>query len=243
MKTIILTISLLITIGCKAQMDNNLKDIDMKYFNENNFKDWELDTNYTQSKEVKYLKRGNERMEIIIGDKTKQIVISGVKSPYTHIYRYNANTNVLFQESRRFYSIFIGKTKTYDEMGKLIKTQDWDILYKISIEKLVEIVKYQLKIDLMDYSNQKNVNRYDGKMYSKIPIYVINITLGRDRGRIITIDATTGEILFDKELDAEEEDNYKDEIYQTQKTSSSKKESKFYLEDDEYQKHMKGKKK
>lgn len=222
MSRIILTILLLITIGCKAQIHNYLKEIDMKYFNENNFKDWEKDTSKLFSSETSiYLKRHNERMQILVGNETKQIVISEAKSPYTRIYRYNAKTNILFQESRRFYSIFIGKTNTYNEMGKLIKTQDWDAPYKISVEKLVKIVNDKIGIDLMEYSNQKNVNRYDGTGLITKPIYVIDVTLRKGWGRTITIDAITGEILFDKEFGEGGFEKYKSEIYQMKEVKPS----------------------
>lgn len=246
MKNIVLTILLLIATGCKAQINNNLNKENMKYFNVNNFKDWEKDTSKLFSSETSiYLKRGNERMKILIGDDTtKQITISDVTTPYVHIYRYNAKTNILFQESRRFYDVFIGTTKTYDETGKIIKTRDWDAPYKISIEELIFISKNKLGIDLMDMSLNLMLTRINHTQ----PVYVIGAPLHpeiREIGmRYITISGNTGQILFDKEIYSDKEYNENSqEIYQMKESTPFKKESKFYLEDDEYQKHLKDKKK
>ena len=112
MKTFYLYIVLLFSLGCKAQ-EFDLRD--MKRFDEKVFKDWEVDTSKLVFPGTTYLKKGNDRVEISIGEKTKQIKLTNIIDPYMYVYRYYAKTDILMQESKFFYSVLIGKTFTYNE--------------------------------------------------------------------------------------------------------------------------------
>ena len=176
----------------------------MKYFNKEKFKDWEVDTSKLVFPGTTYLKKGNDRVEISIGENTKQIKLTNIIDPYMYVYRYYAKTDILMQESKFFYSVLIGKTYTYNEIGKLIKEENWDAPYKVSIEELMTICKKKLGLDLMDMSLRKGVERYS----HLTPIYVITISgtnIIAGEAKYITISATNGEILLEKEIHSKEE--------------------------------------
>ena len=196
MKALYLYIVLLFSSGCKAQ-EFDLRD--MKRFDEKVFKDWEVDTSKLVFPGTTYLKKGNDRVEISIGEKTKQIKLTNIIDPYMYVYRYYAKTDILMQESKFFYSVLIGKTYTYNEKGKLIKEENWDAPYKVSIEELITICKRKLNLDLMDMSLDLTIRRYD----KENPIYIIRIpdpdTMTGIEAKYITISADNGEILLEKE--------------------------------------------
>ena len=201
MKTFYLYIVLLLSLGCKAQ-EFDLRD--MKRFDEKVFKDWEVDTSKLVFPGTTYLKKGNDRVEISIGEKSKQIKLTNIIDPYVYVYRYYPKTNILMQETKFFYSVLIEKTYTYNEKGKLIKEENWDAPYKVSIEELITICKQKLNLDLMDISLDLTIHRYD----KENPIYIIRIPdpdTRNTKAKYITISADNGEILLEKEIHSKEE--------------------------------------
>ena len=218
MKTFYLYTLLLLSLGCKAQ-EFDLRN--MKRFDEKIFKDWEVDTSKLVFPGTTYLKKGNDRVEISIGEKTKQIKLTNIIDPYVYVYRYYAKTNILMQETKFFYSVLIGKTYTYNEKGKLIKEENWDAPYKVSVEELIAICKQKLNLDLMDISLDLTIHRYD----KENPFYIIRIpdpdTMTGIEAKYITISATNGEILLEKEIHSKEE--FKKSIEEIYNPSSNKK--------------------
>ena len=219
MKTFYLYIVLLLSLGCKAQ-EFDLRS--MKRFDEKVFKDWEVDTSILNcNPATTYLKKGNDRVEISIGEKIKQIKLTNIIDPYVYVYRYYPKTNILKQESKFFYSVLIGKTYTYNEIGKLIKEENWDAPYKVSIEELITICKQKLNLDLMDMSLKLTVERYNEEK----AIYIIRIpdpdTMTGIEAKYITISADNGEILLEKEIHSKEE--FKKSIEEIYNPSSNKK--------------------
>jgi len=203
MKTFYLYIVLLLSLGCKAQ-EFDLRS--MKRFDEKVFKDWEVDTSILNcNPATTYLKKGNDRVEISIGEKSKQIKLTNIIDPYVYVYRYYPKTNILMQETKFFYSVLIGKTYTYNEIGKLIKEENWDAPYKVSVEELIAICKQKLNLDLMDISLDLTIRRYN----KENPIYIIRIpdpdTMTGIEAKYITISADNGEILLEKEIHSKEE--------------------------------------
>jgi len=219
MKIFFVYILLLLSFSCKAQ-NNNLNSNNMKYFNKEKFKDWEVDTSKLVFPGTTYLKKGNDRVEISIGEKTKQIKLTNIIDPYMYVYRYYAKTDILMQESKFFYSVLIGKTYTYNEIGKLIKEENWDAPYKVSIEELITICKQKLNLDLMDMSLKLTVERYNEEK----AIYIIRIpdpdTMTGIEAKYITISADNGEILLEKEIHSKEE--FQESIEDIYNPSSSK---------------------
>ena len=217
MKTFYLYIVLLLSLGCKAQ-EFDLRD--MKRFDEKVFKDWEVDTSKLVFPGTTYLKKGNDRVEISIGEKSKQIKLTNIIDPYVYVYRYYPKTNILMQETKFFYSVLIGKTYTYNEKGKLIKEENWDAPYKVSVEELITICKQKLNLDLLDKSLKITIHRYNEEK----AIYIIRIPFPNTRNtkaKYITISADNGEILLEKEIHSKEE--YKESMEEIHNPSSNKK--------------------
>ena len=221
MKALYLYIVLLFSLGCKAQ-EFDLRD--MKRFDEKVFKDWEVDTSKLVFPGTTYLKKGNDRVEISIGEKTKQIKLTNIIDPYMYVYRYYPKTNILMQETKFFYSVLIGKTYTYNEKGKLIKEENWDAPYKVSVEELIAICKQKLNLDLMDISLDLTIHRYD----KENPIYIIRIpdpdTMTGIEAKYITISADNGEILLEKEIHSKKE--YKESMEEIHNPSLKSKDNK-----------------
>ena len=217
MKTFYLYIILLLSLGCKAQ-EFDLRD--MKRFDEKVFKDWEVDTSKLVFPGTTYLKKGNDRVEISIGEKSKQIKLTNIIDPYMYVYRYYPKTNILMQETKFFYSVLIGKTYTYNEKGKLIKEENWDAPYKVSVEELIAICKQKLNLDLLDKSLKITIHRYNEEK----AIYIIRIPFPNTRNtkaKYITISADNGEILLEKEIHSKEE--YKESMEEIHNPSLNKK--------------------
>ncbi|WP_278637407.1 hypothetical protein [Capnocytophaga sputigena] len=217
MKTFYLYIVLLLSLGCKAQ-EFDLRS--MKRFDEKVFKDWEVDTSKLVFPGTTYLKKGNDRVEISIGEKSKQIKLTNIIDPYMYVYRYYPKTNILMQETKFFYSVLIGKTYTYNEKGKLIKEENWDAPYKVSVEELITICKQKLNLDLLDKSLKITIHRYNEEK----AIYIIRIPFPNTRNtkaKYITISADNGEILLEKEIHSKEE--YKESMEEIHNPSLNKK--------------------
>ena len=219
MNTFYLYTLLLLSLGCKAQ-EFDLRG--MKRFDEKVFKDWEVDTSILNcNPATTYLKKGDKRAQIIMDENFKQVRISDTNTPYEQVFQYYIKTGVLRKGTTLFYGMSIGKTYTYNEKGKLIKEENWDAPYKVSVEELIAICKQKLNLDLMDISLDLTIRRYD----KENPIYIIRIpdpdTMTGIEAKYITISATNGEILLEKEIHSKEE--FKKSIEEIYNPSSNKK--------------------
>ena len=201
MKTFYLYIVLLFSLGCKAQ-EFDLPN--MKRFDEKVFKDWEVDTSKLVFPGTTYLKKGDKRAQIIMDENFKQVRISDTNTPYEQVFQYYIKTGILRKGTTLFYGMSIGKTYTYNEKGKLIKEENWDAPYKVSIEELITICKQKLNLDLLDKSLKITIHRYNEEK----AIYIIRIPFPNTRNtkaKYITISADNGEILLEKEIHSKEE--------------------------------------
>ena len=218
MKTFYLYIVLLLSLGCKAQ-EFDLPN--MKRFDEKVFKDWKVDTSILNcNPATTYLKKGDKRAQIIMDENFKQVRISNTNTPYEQVFQYYIKTGILRKGTTLFYGMSIGKTYTYNEKGKLIKEENWDAPYKVSIEELITICKRKLNLDLMDMSLDLTIRRYD----KGNPIYIIRIPFPNTRNtkaKYITISADNGEILLEKEIHSKEE--YKESMEEIHNPSLNKK--------------------
>ena len=224
MKIFFVYILLLLSFSCTAQI-NDFNESNMKYFNKEKFKDWETDNSIlTCNPTTTYLKKGNERAQIIINEDIKQVRISNINNPYEQVLQYYIKTEVLKKETTLFYGMPIGKTYTYNEIGKLIKEENWDAPYKVSIEELITICKRKLNLDLMDMSLDLTIRRYD----KENPIYIIRIpdpdTMTGIEAKYITISADNGEILLEKEIHSKKE--YKESMEEIHNPSLKSKDNK-----------------
>ena len=219
MKTFYLYIVLLFSLGCKAQ-EFDLRS--MKRFDEKVFKDWEVDTSILNcNPATTYLKKGDKRAQIIMDENFKQVRISDTNTPYEQVFQYYIKTGILRKGTTLFYGMSIGKTYTYNEKGKLIKEENWDAPYKVSVEELIAICKQKLNLDLMDISLDLTIRRYN----KENPIYIIRIpdpdTMTGIEAKYITISADNGEILLEKEIHSKEE--YKESMEEIHNPSLNKK--------------------
>ena len=219
MKTFYLYIVLLLSLGCKAQ-EFDLHG--MKRFDEKVFKDWEVDTSILNcNPATTYLKKGDKRAQIIMDENFKQVRISDTNTPYEQLFQYYIKTGILRKGTTLFYGMSIGKTYTYNEKGKLIKEENWDAPYKVSVEELIAICKRKLNLDLMDMSLKLTVERYNEEK----AIYIIRIpdpdTMTGIEAKYITISADNGEILLEKEIHSKEE--FKKSMEEIYNPSSNKK--------------------
>ena len=215
MKKRVLYILLLLSLVCKAQ------DSNMKYFNEEQFNDWEKAGDF--SKEERRLRKEDKEVHILKNKDTLNINISSINNSFTEGYDYSPKTKVCTTYIKRFRNVIV-LIKKYDEQGNLIKEENYEKMYKISIEKLIEIAKEKLSIDINPPQYRIGVSRYDYDE-KRIPVYVITNIYYNGFGRTISIDANTGEILFDKEIgggnvcitEGNDENHYLNEYYPLKK--------------------------
>ena len=233
---IITTILSLLMIHCKGQQNdnikpNNLKKDTMEYFNENTYKDWEIDNNYSAPypEMEKFLKRGNEKARITKDDAKIYVTISNTLNPYEQILVYSPKTKICIASYKEFYKNIIGFLTEYNEIGKLIKEIDYDKPYKFSIEDLIKKMKDDYKVDLLDVKHVISLYRYEEKKELNIPLYEIWYNyddLNRNNVECYLINGTTGETLFtikrflgDKKGSLLQ--NYLDSLKNKQKTTSA----------------------
>lgn len=203
MKNLILISLLLILNSCNGQRTHTNENNDtMRYFNENNYKDWEVDTKYSPSEESKYLKNGNERVKIYYYDYQIVVTKSNVIHPITTVYTYYPSSKALKAMGKDFYQSPFGITKKYDEQGKLIKEINSDKPYKISIDDVVAKVKeiYNINLDERDYKS--SLKRSLSSQLNNQPIYEISLAIKDEpyKRKYVLIDGTTGDILYETEF-------------------------------------------
>lgn len=203
MKKIIFTVLLLIVTNCKAQIDNNLKDIDMKYFNENNFKDWEKDNSYIAFPTIQYLKKDNKRVKITTNDKSIQVELHSVNDPYTYFYLYDTKYEKIQVRGKKFHSMEIGIWEYYDIYGEIVKKIDMDKGVSFSLTDLVNKMKKEYDIDLSNMHRDK-ITMSKG-MCGKYICYQISISTHSEYDKdIYKIDVVSGKTLFAPNVETKE---------------------------------------
>ena len=211
--------------------NQQIKNDTMEYFNENTYKDWEIDNNYSAPypEMEKFLKRGNEKARITKDDAKIYVTISNTLNPYEQILVYSPKTKICIASYKEFYKNIIGFLTEYNEIGKLIKEIDYDKPYKFSIEDLIKKMKDDYKVDLLDVKHVISLYRYEEKKELNIPLYEIWYNyddLNRNNVECYLINGTTGETLFtikrflgDKKGSLLQ--NYLDSLKNKQKTTSA----------------------
>ena len=127
---------------------------EMFYFSEGLYKDYEIIRNYGSDSIDKKLKKGDKIVEIL--DHIDGIQVSEYDS-HTHIkyvFAYNKETKSLMAQRIFFYSIDTGVWKEYDTNGNIIKEEDMDAYYKITINDFVNLMKEQYKGYYVDYTKE-----------------------------------------------------------------------------------------
>jgi hypothetical protein len=202
MKKIILLTTVLIISACNSQTkkkeeDNyNSKNKNMEYFDIEKYKDWEIDNDYETTDGDKFLKKGNERIQILDFDDKIKIEKSNILSPYSQFLFYNKSNKRLTLKGQMFYDADLGDWKYYDNSGHLEKIENFDSPYKLSIEDIIQLMKKEYDIDLLDVSDRKTVGR---SVIDVPPVYYITIPIKQSRShREITINANDGKLISDK---------------------------------------------
>jgi hypothetical protein len=197
MKSIIWLVLLLLFNSCNAQKQNKTKD-SLKYYNANQYKDWEKDPDYlsSYSEEDKFLMKGNERVRIWKDEKI-HIEKSNKISPYTFYKTYSSGNKILLSEWIEFYRTFTGINRQYNENGKLIKEKDWDLPYPFSIEDLTKKFKKEYNVDIENRKNVRNVYRIERSKTLGIPTYqvVLKTEVGNKWVEYL-VDGKTGKTLY-----------------------------------------------
>ena len=126
---------------------------EMFYFSEGLYKDYEIIRNYESDRIDKKLKKGDKTVEIL--EHIHGIQVSEYDS-HTHIkyvFVYNETKSLMVQHIY-FYSIETGVWKEYDTNGNIIKEEDMDAYYKITINDFVNLMKEQYKGYYVDYTKE-----------------------------------------------------------------------------------------
>ena len=188
---------LLAIISCKGQ---NFNIHTMKYFDEKEFESWDFDTRYPFDDELKYLKKGNKRLEILYSYKDKEVQIKEYDT-ITNYYQwttYNLETKAQIQTGRTFFNIDYGIWYFYSKTGKLEEKVDMDKDYKFSIFQLIGKIKKEYDRDLAYKVSKGEAYRFhrENRYYYKVELF----PLEREYGHFLTIiiDGQTGETLYEK---------------------------------------------
>ena len=176
----------------------------MKYYNEEQYQDWEFDPMYCTpqfpcDKKNKFLMKGNKRVRIIDFNDNIKIEKADITNPKKKFYMYDKRTKNLLLAGQTFYSMEIGKWNYYDKLGKSIKELDMDESFPFSIENLIKKLKTEYNIDLLDVSKKIIVSRgeVNNQSYYEILIPIIPAIQGEYEFKKYNIDGKTGETLLD----------------------------------------------
>ncbi|OXA94731.1 hypothetical protein B0A66_03110 [Flavobacterium hercynium] len=178
---------------------NQQKTHKMEYFTIEKYKDWEIDTDHSSSENRKFLKKDNERVQILFDTEDIQVERTSILNPYKKVQVFRSSTKNLYAEGIEFYQIWIGIDKDYDEVGKVIEERDNDKPYIFSLQQLIEKIKKEQDIDLEDLTKKSIVDRREDTALQK-PIYEVHLESKKSpdyQTDYFLIDGITGEVLFE----------------------------------------------
>ncbi len=212
-KTILINIIVLFSFTCKAQ-EFNLHN--MKYFNKEAFKDWEVDTQYVPIGDVQYFKKGNKRAQLLFNYKDNEVQIeeSDEITPYTRWATYNLETEVQTAVGQSFFDTDYGIWRFYSKIGKLEREINQDENYKFSIRQLIEKVKKEYHINLELKEERGYVSRFNenGKYYYHLILFPKDIY--DEPTQHIMIDGQTGKNLFKTDIIHRRGGSRRDPVYE-----------------------------
>ncbi|WP_264536834.1 hypothetical protein [Flavobacterium sp. N1736] len=173
----------------------------MKKFDLEAFREHKEDNN-TYCKYISINPDGNTVETYIKENKDSyQETVTYLNSPIKKRYMYDKKTLKITKEIKSFYDCIIGFRKEYNENGELVKVIDNDKPFSFSWQDLVEKMKKEFDIDLMDLKNQMHKNNnissvsrnsQEMKYFVVIPNNFIPHTCPEEK---FEIDATTGKLL------------------------------------------------
>ena len=127
-------------------------------------------------------------------------------SPYEYYNEYNASGNII-KSNASFYYATTGIGREYDGHGNIIKETNFDSGYSFSIAMLIEKMKEEYEIDLLN-EKDKSVYRYFDEEYLHIFVYIVELRIDTPSVKyrdIYLIDANTGETLYMRKRPLEED--------------------------------------
>lgn len=202
MKQILIIATLLCCIvSCSAQKGNNNKK-NNNMMNFRTFNIMEFDKKRNQSWKYEYKdqtgmiikqKKEYERGEKFIGYQEECYY---PYSPYIYTYLYNKKGELIFS-CTSFYGFPIGKGIKYDSRGLATNSIDYDELYKFDLESLIEKMKKEYNVDLLDKMKIHQLSRFFIKNMSQsfYEIYVLCPNSLTETDTYL-IDGTTGKTLL-----------------------------------------------
>ena len=192
---------------CYSQNDSlNLKKDTMKRLDSNKFKDLPLDNNRNKIRSTSdetFYRTDKERIRVSSYSGRIGIEKEDINTPYGSVEVYSEKTKSLLLEGKIFSrNIKIEIWKEYDENGELIKETDWDSGYQFSIDSLIEKMKKEYDIDVL---NRENTWVY--RSYGEEKFYEVG-----DRRNYPTdwflLDGNTGALLYRAFLEEDDEALY-----------------------------------
>ncbi|MFK7002183.1 hypothetical protein [Flavobacterium oreochromis] len=171
LKKIIVTILLFNIMGCRSQEtqeNNNMEIFDIK-----KYENLEKDERYISTKNDICYKSGNIRYRILLLNEVIQLEKTEINIPFEEVKVYYLESKRLKITGRYFFNRPIGIWKYYDEAGKLIKENNYDLSYNFTINDLAKKMKEKYDVDIFDLKQTRNVSRYEEKKYLNIPIYEV----------------------------------------------------------------------
>ena len=160
MRTTILIILLLIAIGCKSQINNNLNHMEMKNFDIEKFEKNKGKQGYANEYRYSLDNRKIREYSYYKENKVKyKREISQLFYPVHYAYVYDEKGNIL-TEIKEFNSSIILIIQ-YNNLGKLVKEEDYNRFFNHSFEQIREIVLKERGVDIYD-QRQAMANRVEG---------------------------------------------------------------------------------
>jgi len=125
--------------------------------------------------------------------------IKKVNSPYSINYRFYKNSYNIRSSGTSFYDAATGIYNEYDENGKIVKSIDYNNIYKFSIQDLIALFKSKYKIDLTTSKDIVHVvSTYRNNTNIQItPEYTILIRGKSPKFRQIKVNGINGKIILD----------------------------------------------
>jgi hypothetical protein len=192
-KLIIIILVIGFVQSCKSQVNENLnKKNKIEKFDINKFNKKKTVDAYIENKKDSVIK-------MVEDENGFQKVSRTLNYQYINTKGYFKETLMLRFEESKFYNVPIGITKFYDEKGNITKQINNDV-YSFSITQLVDKMKKDFNIDLLDNSKKGVLISTENHSYIYLVVTLLNPENIKEGTREIKINAMTGELVSDKTL-------------------------------------------
>lgn len=135
-------------------------------------------------------------------DKYYQVTKQQPKSNFKKFWVYNKHGN-LTASGAIFGEFEVGVISSYNNDGKILSQTNEDLDYKFSVANLISKIRKVYKIDLLNANPDISIDRYSDES-TGTPTYYILIKQASFQFRDIRINGSTGELISDEVIYAEE---------------------------------------